>query len=284
MVLHRAAIDYIRRGYAVVPVPAGGKGPVVPGWQRLRIAERDVPVAFRTAANIGVILGAASGGLVDVDLDCDDAREIAWWYLPETDAISGRTGAKCSHWWYRCDGLKTTRYRDPITRKSVIEVRGDGCQTLVGPSVHPSGDVYDTLRGKPARVEAATLLGAVKRMAEAIVVMRHGEDAIKGPQKTYHATPARTPADDYPKIAERAAKYLRALPAAISGSGGHNATYYAATALVHGFALTRMDALLLLKTVFNPRCKPPWSERELEHKVREAATREHKYPYGWLLK
>jgi Bifunctional DNA primase/polymerase, N-terminal/Virulence-associated protein E len=81
----------------------------------------------------------------------------------------------------------------------------------------------------------------------------------------------------------RARAYLEAMPAAVSGSGGHDATYAAATALVHGFELTTDDALALLSNDYNPRCSPPWSESELRHKVQEASVKSHNQPKGWLL-
>lgn len=57
----------------------------------------------------------------------------------------------------------------------------------------------------------------------------------------------------------------------VSGSGGHNACFAAAVALVKGFDLPEGVALGLLEEEFNPRCAPAWSERELLHKVRQAA-------------
>ena len=69
---------------------------------------------------------------------------------------------------------------------------------------------------------------------------------------------------------ERASKYLATMEAAISGAGGHDATFRAACKLVIGFDLTTDEALHLLLTEYNPRCVPEWSEKELQHKVDEA--------------
>ena len=41
--------------------------------------------------------------------------------------------------------------------------------------------------------------------------------------------------------------------------------------LVRGFALSTDDALDLMAREWNMRCRPPWSERELRHKVEQAA-------------
>ena len=70
---------------------------------------------------------------------------------------------------------------------------------------------------------------------------------------------------------ERARRYLAAMDASISGAGGHNAAFSAAMALVRGFGLDEGLALQILREEYNPRCMPPWSERELKHKVDQAA-------------
>jgi hypothetical protein len=82
---------------------------------------------------------------------------------------------------------------------------------------------------------------------------------------------------------ERAIAYLRAMPPAMSGSGGHATTYAAALALTRGFALDEETALRVLCEVHNPQCSPPWSPRELRHKVRSAAA-STKVEHGYLLR
>jgi hypothetical protein len=69
---------------------------------------------------------------------------------------------------------------------------------------------------------------------------------------------------------DRARHYLAKMDPAISGAGGHTATFRAATALVVGFGLDQEEALDLLYAEYNPRCRPPWSKKELSHKVRSA--------------
>ena len=83
-------------------------------------------------------------------------------------------------------------------------------------------------------------------------------------------------------VLSRAAAYLAAMPGAVSGQRGHNATYTAATAMVHGFGLSEDEALSLLMNEYNPRCTPPWNEKELRHKVEDAASKPHEYAKGWL--
>ena len=81
---------------------------------------------------------------------------------------------------------------------------------------------------------------------------------------------------------ERAALWLAKVPPAISGSGGHNSTYTAAVGLVHGFQLGYGDAMTLLAE-WNLSCQPPWSDKDLAHKLREASSRNHDKPAGHLI-
>lgn len=81
---------------------------------------------------------------------------------------------------------------------------------------------------------------------------------------------------------DRARAWLRSTPGAISGQGGHPATFAVATALVHGFELSRSDAEVLL-TEYNAKCVPPWNANELAHKINEAFRVPHDKPRGWLL-
>lgn len=81
----------------------------------------------------------------------------------------------------------------------------------------------------------------------------------------------------------RAAAYLAAVPGAVSGQRGHAATLWAARVLVKGFLLSQAQALGLMRDCYNPRCSPPWSERELEHKVEQAAAVPFGKPDGWML-
>lgn len=83
-------------------------------------------------------------------------------------------------------------------------------------------------------------------------------------------------------IVKRAAAYVRKLPAAVSGEGGHDATWKAALAAVRGFRLSERQAMNLLTSEFNPRCTPPWSERDLGRKVKQARTNAS-VPWGFLV-
>jgi replicative DNA helicase len=70
-------------------------------------------------------------------------------------------------------------------------------------------------------------------------------------------------------VVDRARRYMATLPDAVSGEGGHNRTFHVACVLVLGFGLGEDEAMGLLRE-YNVRCKPPWREDELQHKVKSA--------------
>lgn len=298
--LLNAAFAYTARGFRVVPIPAGTKGIFRRGWEKWRLGFNDLPRHFNgtsRAGNIGILLGEPSGHLVDVDLDCPEAIEMADQFLPPTHVVTGRPSAPGSHRWYVAPGVKTKQYRDPVTNGMMLELRSTGGQTLVGPSIHPdSGEPYDHLDGIPPTVDGMDLAARVAALAEAVERRRYPDGfpgrAARGRSSAATARPV-PPVPTVPtvptvvthgdeRVLRRAEAYLDAMPPAISGSGGHAATYAAATALVHGFALEPDVALDLLRGRFNPRCVPPWSDRELEHKIEDAASKPHDRPLGWL--
>jgi hypothetical protein len=63
---------------------------VLSDWPNLRLKESDLLEPFSAESNIGLILGAASGGLVDIDCDVREAAIAAQILLPATNMIHGR--------------------------------------------------------------------------------------------------------------------------------------------------------------------------------------------------
>lgn len=81
---------------------------------------------------------------------------------------------------------------------------------------------------------------------------------------------------------DRARAYVAAIPGAISGSRGHDQTFALANALTWGFALDEQTVFALMSE-WNTTCQPPWKERELRHKIRDALKANHQKPFGYLL-
>lgn len=70
-------------------------------------------------------------------------------------------------------------------------------------------------------------------------------------------------------LIERARRYLAKMPPAIAGQHGHDQTFAVACTLVQGFGLSVAEAAPLFAE-YNTRCSPPWSERDLAHKLADA--------------
>lgn len=83
-------------------------------------------------------------------------------------------------------------------------------------------------------------------------------------------------------VERRALAYIERMPPAISGAGGHQATWNVALVLAKGFGLSEGDTLRILRDHYSPRCEPPWAEKELEHKARDAKASE-RVAEGFLL-
>ncbi|MGV3518526.1 DNA-primase RepB domain-containing protein [Luteitalea sp.] len=77
-----------------------------------------------------------------------------------------------------------------------------------------------------------------------------------------------SPATGHERV-DRARRYLAAIPAAVSGEQGDLATFQVCCRLVRGFALTDDEALAAIQE-WNASCRPPWSERQLQQKIRSA--------------
>ncbi len=295
---------YLDNGWRLVPIKARDKKPAVSSnWQNMRLTLEQLKPMLNEDSNLGVLLGGPSNGLVDVDLDCHEAAVLADLFL-RPSWVFGRASKLRSHWLYVCVGMKTEKFQfideDVDAPGMVLELRSTGAQTVFPPSIHASGELIewnhgdgDTEMPLTIHVEELRLRGA--KLAAASLIMRYaGEESARawaagGPvpnlprdvvdciRKWLRATPP-TPAFPTGRpttsdVVRRARQYLARIPPAISGSGGHSQTLLAAEHLVRGFELSDEVALMLLTEDYNPRCEPPWSERELTHKVKEARER-----------
>ncbi len=170
--VREAARGYLDKGLQVVPIPLNEKNPGYSGWEKTRIKPEDIPRRFPRQKNIGVLLGEPSNWHVDVDLDVPEALKIAGRFLPPTQT-SGRASAPHSHWWYRAVGTVTKKFRD-VNLKMLVELRSTGGQTVVYPSIHPSGEQYVWHETPDVEViNAADLKRSVQELATAVLIARH---------------------------------------------------------------------------------------------------------------
>lgn len=193
--LRSAACAYAALGWCVIPVPVGQKRPVTEAWQRQRLTPAEVLARWEQPHNIGVLLGDASGGLVDVDLDTPEAVELAAEYLPPDAWIFGRGARPRTHYLYSSPGCRSVVELLDLPdangkRAMLVELRaspagGEGHQTIFPPSRYapevcgrPEGDVlaWDDANDAgeaPRSVDALELTARVRALAGAVFLARH---------------------------------------------------------------------------------------------------------------
>lgn len=246
----------------LIPIPKGQKGPKLQGWQKLTLADITPDyLAGLAGGNVGVSLGAASGGLVSIDADSDEFLEA---FLATNTNLQGTLitrGARGGNVWVRIKGdfpkagkLKTA------DGAPWGEFRADGNQTVIY-GTHPSGCQYAHNSKTPLSVEFSTIqwpTGLRMPWVEGAKVLI---PAPKSPSLTKGAGSS---------VVERARLYVDTMPPAIQGQGGSDATFAVAKKLVHDFDLPHGEAMSIMQD-YNARCVPPWSEKELVHKLEDAA-------------
>lgn len=69
---------------------------------------------------------------------------------------------------------------------------------------------------------------------------------------------------------ERARNYVATMDPAIQGAHGENQFFHVCYTLAVRFDLSEADTESIISNDYNPRCQPPFSEKEVAHKIRDA--------------
>ena len=229
---------------------ARGKHPIGKQWQtRAPKTLDEVRDVFEGHfGNIGVLLQGTDRVLCDFDgpegLETLAAME-AEGLLPPT--LRARTGSGGAHLIYQLDSRHDPRAISDRRAGVKFDVKKHG-QFVAAPSRHASGGRYEWTDIRPITKLTDKLFDRIRKPVQS-VPMPKAESASE-------------------RVA-RARAYVAKMPAAISGSGGHDATFSVARKLVADFELSEPDAWALL-VEFNGRCQPPWSEKDLQHKLASA--------------
>ncbi len=189
------ALTYRKRGWFPIPIPTRSKIPPLEGWQLLRLAEAEIPKYFAGAMNIGVLTGAVSKNLVDIDLDSQSAIRLAPRFLPST-IMFGRQSKPLSHWVYTAYGARTEIFATPsrlwgqreqngqkIQACTLLELRADGKQTVFPQGIHECGETIgwaSDLNQPPLDLSSENLRTAVAKLASTCLLIHFGwndEDA-----------------------------------------------------------------------------------------------------------
>lgn len=274
--LLESAISYAERGWHVFPCHAQGKAPLTPrGLNDATTDERMIRTWWTRwpDANIGVATGERSGiYVVDVDVANGKSGEASLEALlngvTSFRTLEARTGSGGRHLFFAWPGgdLRNTT----SSLGADIDTRANGGYVIVAPSIHDSGGVYEWINDIEPAAPPECLITRAKSAAPA-----------PAPAPTTVRIAANQP--ELGTRIKRASAYIKAMPPSISGSGGHNAAFAAARALITGFDLPAHLATNIFAADFNLRCQPPWSAKEIRHKIMQAQTTPSDHQVGYLL-
>ena len=140
------------------------KIPVDSDWPNLGKAKEEV---LPMGGNIGLLLGAKSG-IIDVDLDCREAKGLADLILTTPFAEFDRGTSDSGHYLFRANSFgPTKRFTGAGSKTTIVELRADGVQTMIPPSVHPDGShlAFQAFNEHADPVEYSDLLKHVSLLA-----------------------------------------------------------------------------------------------------------------------
>jgi putative DNA primase/helicase len=200
-------------------------------------------------------MGNQPNGMTLIAIDVDGAVDLLdplvakWGALPDT--LTARTGSGGMHLVFRWPAGVKLPGNWVKSHAPNVDIRAERGQIVVAPSMHYSGNRYAWTRAiEPAELPAAWVEGLGKK-----------------PSKTLAAVP--TVPREATSLNSRARAYVAKMEPAVSGQGGHAATWAVARKLVADFQLDEQAAMAIMRE-YNQRCVPPWSEAELLHKVQSA--------------
>lgn len=239
-------LDWLEHGYSLIPMTPGGKEPIRKGWPSLRLTRAQVTRLIERNVN----WSARTDGLAVIDCDAPEALDWARAHLPATPLIQ-RTPRGGMHLFYS----------DP--------------ESAVPPRINFRGLHLDVR----SRVSLIMLAYSWSRERE-----RHWEleGGIVRPSElprlsaelfvTREAQPTRSVSANRSALLSYIAKIR-----AVAGEGGHNATFRCACRIADSVA-DPDEALAIILQWNAMNCEPPWSEKELRHKITDAYRR--RWPHG----
>ena len=248
--LGRAALAYVRAGFAVFPCRPRSKVPNTPhglnDW-----TDNPEHVINHWGAhpndNIGITCGAPSGGLLVLDFDVSEAKNgletLKQWEaehgeLPETaEAITGSGG---KHYFFRTD---RNNIKPTSNQELGVDVRCDGSFVVAPGSIHPNGNAYEWWCS-PWECEMATADGNVLDFLD-YVQRNGGEDGTRKENGKFRL-PDKIKSGERDKTLFRYASHLRSV--------GRSDEEIMATVLGVNFQ----------------RCEPPMDSRDIQRIVKSA--------------
>lgn len=257
-----AAIAYHEAGLRVHP--CRGKIPVGKGWQTNRFD----PAHYGSESSVGAQGGPMANGrcLVIVDIDVAkvegdtpedraqrlyatlETMEAEGLVLPPTLRASTPSGG-CHYYYWTAENEIIGKVRPWKCATGGLDLRADGTQAVVPPS-----------RGYQ-------FIDPIAVLAELPEWIRERASKVKPAERPTPAPRATATGD----LDKRIRAYLAKCPPAIQGSRGSDEALKAASWIVTTFPqLSDEDVVAYMEADWNATCAPPWSTKELLHKVKSA--------------
>lgn len=245
------ALEAAEKGYIPVAILPGLKVPAEAGWDGWMtrpVTEESIAERWKGTRNGLAIL---CKDLVVFDVDEESKLDLVLQKCGLKGAPVCRTPGGGYH--------VHARMRRGVERSRKIRVHGEPVDLLTGvslsilpPSVNEAGVPYEWLTpGLPPISELPVA-------------------NVGWTRERTRWTVRQLVIDDADAACRRARAYLAHIEGAISGQRGHDRTMRVAGVLVQKFGLSVEQALPLFFE-WNNQCEPPWTERELLHKLHDAA-------------
>lgn len=234
-----------------------GKHPAV-GWRDLEPGEK---IVREDGGGHGIVTGAKSGLFV-VDCDGADALEEFVRRFGDVDTFTVETPRGC-HLYFRHPDFAVKTSAGELGKG--IDVRGEGGFVVAPGSPHRSGGLYVVAHDVPLADAPAGLLDAVKA----------GKARERSAEKNA-PTPVDVESEEGKKRIDKAIVLAATYKAAVSGEGGSGNLWDLALELIRDYELPIPTAKHIVEEHYNPRCVPPWTEREILHKLEDARDRSDK--------
>lgn len=218
------------------------------------------------------VLSKAVGGIPDTWETTSGRGRHLWFKHPGGDfwiPNRGKITLPIPEWYQDVCYVNEKRRRLELDN---LQIRGDGGYVVAAPSLHASGRSYrwSEERNPKCLADAAEIPPALLALlVRSVQVAPEGE----------------APEGDWPELERRiyrAQRYLESVPGAVSGQGGHDATFGMACDLVRGFVLP-LDVSYQMMCDYNSKCVPPWDMEDIARKVEQAAYSSFR-PYGYKFK
>lgn len=223
-------------GLSVIPIGENKKPTIL--WKDLQDRRPTFDEILSWPAkgfNVGVITGRISGGLVIVD--CESGENAKWFWENRGQSPVVVKTKRGYHFYFQTD----CEVRNAVhCFDDRYDIRGEGGFALLPPSRHAAGQ-YDWHKGK-------------KLLAVADLPPFHPSWRPESEGYSF----------DERKITDGAA-YIAKIDA-VEGQGGDRDTYRAALAL-RDSGLSESEALYVLLDWNRVHAQPPWTAKELLHKV-----------------